>query len=63
MRIVGILVALAGWLLPMVALSMTQSTGARFGACVLGIIISLVGILGILNGVHLADAIWKKGHL
>ena len=61
MRIVGILVALGGWLLPMVALSMTQSTGARFGACVLGMIISLVGILGILNGVHLAGAIWKKG--
>ena len=61
MRIVGILVALAGWLLPLVALSMTQSTGTRFGACVLGIIISLVGILGILNGVHQADAIWKKG--
>ncbi len=60
MRIVGILLTLAGWLLPVVALSMTQSTGARFGACVLGIIISLVGILGVLNGVHQADAIWKK---
>ena len=61
MKIVGILVTLAGWLMPVVALSMTQSTGARFGACVLGIIISLVGILGVLNGVHQADAIWKKG--
>ena len=61
MRILGILVTLAGWLLPVVALSMIQSTGARFGACVLGIIISLVGILGVLNGVHQADAIWKKG--
>ncbi len=61
MRILGILLALAGWLLPLAALSMTQSTGARFGACVLGIIISLVGILGVLNGFHQADAIWKKG--
>jgi hypothetical protein len=61
MRIVGILVTLAGWLLPVVALSMTQSMGARFGACVLGIIISLVGILGVLNPAHQADAIWKKG--
>ncbi len=33
---------------------------ARFGACVLGIIISLVGILGVLNGFHQANAIWKK---
>ena len=60
MRILGILLALAGWLLPVVALSMTQSNGARLGACVLGIIISLVGILGVLNGFHQADAIWKK---
>ena len=61
MRILGILLALAGWLFPVVALSMTQSTGARFGACVLGIIVSLVGILGALNGAHQADAIWKRG--
>jgi len=61
MRIVGILLALAGWLLPVVALSMTQSTGARFGACVVGIVISLVGILVVLNGFHQQDAIWKRG--
>ena len=61
MRIVGILLALIGWLLPILALSMTQSTGARFGACLLGIVISLVGILGVLNKAHLAHAIWKKG--
>jgi hypothetical protein len=61
MRIVGILVTLAGWLLPVLALSMTTSTGARFGACIVGIIISLVGILGVLNGVHQANALWKKG--
>jgi len=61
MKIVGILLALAGWLLPVVALSMTQSTGARFGTCVVGIIISLVGILVVLNGFHEQDAIWKKG--
>ena len=60
MRIVGILVALAGWLLPVVALSMTQSTGARFGACVLGSIISLVGILGVINQAYMKNAIWKR---
>ena len=61
MRIVGVLLALAGWLLPVLALSFTQSLTARFGACVLGIIISLVGILGVLNKAHLEHAIWKKG--
>ncbi len=61
MKIVGILLALAGWLIPVVALSMTPSVGARFLVAVLGIIISLVGILVVLNKAHQADAIWKKG--
>ncbi len=61
MRIVGILLALAGWLLPIVALSITQSVGARFVAAIVGITISLVGILGVLNKAHLEHAIWKKG--
>jgi hypothetical protein len=60
MRLLGILMALAGWLLPVAALSFTQSLTARFGASVVGIIISLVGILVVLNGAHLQDAIWKK---
>jgi len=61
MKLVGLLLALAGWLLPIVALSMTDSAGARFGACLVGIAISLVGILGVLNKAHLETAIWKKG--
>jgi hypothetical protein len=60
MRLLGILLALAGWLLAVGALSLTQSLTARFGASVVGIIISLVGILMVLNGFHLQDAIWKK---
>jgi hypothetical protein len=61
MRIVGVLLALAGWLIPIMTLSMTQSVGARFTACLLGIAVSLVGILGVLNKAHLANAIWRKG--
>ncbi|HEY2380700.1 MAG TPA: hypothetical protein VGK48_05900 [Terriglobia bacterium] len=60
MKLLGLLLAVAGWLLPVVALSMTQSTAARFGACVVGLVISLIGILGVLNRAHLAEAIWKK---
>jgi hypothetical protein len=61
MRILGILLAFIGWLIPIVALSMTQSNSARFAACLLGIAVSLVGILGILNKAHLDTAIWKRG--
>ena len=61
MKLVGILLALAGWLIPVVALTITQSLMARFILAVFGIGISLVGILVVLNQSHLKHAIWKKG--
>jgi len=59
MKLFGILLALAGWLVPVVGLTMTQSLGARFALSGVGLIISLVGILVVLNGAHLKNAIWK----
>ena len=59
MKLVGILMALIGWVIPVVALTQTQSTTVRFLVAVVGIIISLVGILVVLNGAHQKEAIWK----
>jgi hypothetical protein len=59
MRLVGILLALAGWLIPVVGLTLTQSLTARFILVLVGIGISLTGILGVLNKAHLQKAIWK----
>jgi hypothetical protein len=59
MKLIGVLVVLAGWLLPIVALTLTQSLTARFILALLGIAITLVGIIGVLNKAHLKDAIWK----
>ena len=59
MRLVGLLLAVVGWLIPVVGLTLTQSVGARFVLAVVGIGISLIGILGLLNKAHLKNAIWK----
>lgn len=59
MRIVGLLLALVGWLIPVVGLTVTQSLTARFVLVLFGIGISLVGILAVLNKAHLKNAIWK----
>jgi hypothetical protein len=59
MKLVGILLVLGGWLLPVIGLTMTESLGARFVLSGIGLIISLVGILGVLNVAHLKEAIWK----
>jgi uncharacterized membrane protein YgaE (UPF0421/DUF939 family) len=59
MRLVGLLLAVVGWLIPVVGLTVAQSLGARFVLVVLGIGISLLGILVVLNKAHLKNAIWK----
>jgi hypothetical protein len=59
MQIVGILLVLIGWIIPVVGVTITQSLGARFILVVLGITVSLIGILGVLNKAHLKKAIWK----
>jgi hypothetical protein len=59
MKIVGVVMAVFGWLLPVVALGMTTSTGARLVICLIGIAISVVGITRVLNKAHQKHAIWK----
>ena len=59
MKIVGVLVVLAGWLIPVVGVTITQSTSVRFALVLLGIAVTLFGIVGVLNKAHLKIAIWK----
>jgi hypothetical protein len=59
MKLLGILLVLAGWLIPVMALVLTQSNAARLIVTVVGIAITLFGILGVLNRAHLKNAIWK----
>jgi len=60
MKLVGVLLALAGWLIPVISLSITKSTGALTFLCLLGLAVSLTGILGVLNKAHQKEAVWKK---
>jgi hypothetical protein len=60
MKIVGILVAFLGFVISLASVAL-GSNGARLGVIVLGIVVSLFGILGILNAAHLKYAIWKTG--
>ncbi len=60
MKILGVVLAIFGWLLPVMALSWTSSTGVRLVLCVIGILITLTGILGVLNKAHQKDVVWKR---
>jgi hypothetical protein len=60
MKIVGVLLAIAGWLIPMLSLGFTSSNTARLVLSLLGIAVSIFGILGVLNKSYLREAIWKR---
>ncbi len=59
MKLVGVCLAIAGWLIPVWSLAFTQSLVVRFALVAIGMVIALVGILGVLNHAHLKKAIWK----
>ena len=60
MKLLGVLLALCGWLLPVAGLMWTTSTGLRLTLCLVGIAICITGILGFLNTAYLKQALWKK---
>ena len=60
MILVGILITLAGFLLSLLSLGLASSVGARMAMVLVGIVVSLVGILGVINGAYLKNAIWKR---
>lgn len=56
----GLLIALAGFLLSLLSLSMASATGVRMALVLAGIAISLFGIIGVLNRAYLKNALWKR---
>jgi hypothetical protein len=60
MILVGILITLSGFVISVLSLAL-NSNGARLAVVVLGLAVSLFGIIGVLNRAYLKNAIWKKG--
>ena len=60
MRLVGVGMVLAGWAIAVAGLFLTSTNLGRLLFASGGILVSLFGILGVLNQYYLARAIWKK---
>jgi len=56
----GLVVTMAGFLLSVASLGMTSSNSIRLIVTLVGLGVSIFGILGIVNRAYLKDAIWKK---
>lgn len=61
MILVGVLLAFLGFVISVLSLAVTSSVTGRLVIVLVGMAVSLFGILGILNTAYLKNAIWKKG--
>jgi hypothetical protein len=60
MGFAGLIVTFVGFLLAATSVGITSSTGGRMGLVLVGIIVSLFGILGLINPAYQKNAVWKK---
>ena len=56
----GLLVTLLGFVLSVLSLGMASSVSGRLVFVLAGIVLSLVGILGIINPAYMKKAIWRR---
>jgi cytochrome c biogenesis protein CcdA len=56
----GILVTLLGFAIAVLSLGMASSVNARLLIVLVGIAVSLFGIMGVINKGFLKNAIWRK---
>jgi hypothetical protein len=60
MAIVGLAVTLLGFLVAAASVGLTAANGMRLVIVLVGIAISLGGILGIINPAYQKNAVWKR---
>ena len=60
MLLMGILVTLLGFLISFVSLGVSSSVEGRMVIALIGIAVSLFGIIRVLNGYCLKNALWRK---
>jgi hypothetical protein len=60
MALVGLAVTFAGFLLAALSVGITSSNTGRLGLVLVGLVMSLVGIMGLINPAYQKNAVWKK---
>ena len=60
MIIAGIVITLLGFLISVFSLSMASSNSGRLIIVLVGLAVSLIGIIGVINRAYMKNAIWRK---
>ena len=56
----GILITLLGFLISVFSLAIASNVGARLIIVLIGLAVSLFGIMGVINRAYLNNAIWRR---
>jgi len=56
----GIVITLLGFLLSVLSLGFVSSVGGRMTMVLIGLAVSLFGIMGVINRANLKNAIWRR---
>jgi hypothetical protein len=60
MALVGLVITFLGFLLAAASVGIMASTAGRLVLVLVGIAMTLVGILGVINQAYMKDAVWKR---
>ncbi len=60
MAIAGIIITLLGFLISVFSVSVSSSTSGRLIIVLIGLAVSLGGIIGVLNQAYMKNANWRK---
>lgn len=60
MILVGIAVTVFGFVISLLSLGMTSTVSARLVMVMVGLVVSLFGIIGLINRTYLKNPIWKR---
>ena len=60
MTLAGLVVTLAGFLVAASSVGLSTSNGTRLVIVLVGIALSLGGIMGLINPAYQKDAVWKR---
>jgi hypothetical protein len=59
MKLAGVFCALAGWLIVLVGIHLSSSVSGRMATTLIGLAVTLTGVLGLLPAAARKNAIWK----
>jgi hypothetical protein len=60
MALAGVVLTFLGFLISVMSLGMAGSVGGRMVMVLIGLAVSLIGIIGVINRAFLKNAVWRK---